>query len=108
MLEVVGSSAAGRSAFELVRPGGTISTVGVHTENQMAFSPVEAYDKNITYKIGRCPARYYMEKLIPIVLNKKYDLACVFSHKMPLKDGAEAYRIFDKKQDGCMKVLLEI
>ncbi len=108
VLEVVGSAAAGRSAYELVRPGGTISTVGVHTESQMAFSPVEAYDKNITYKIGRCPARYYMEKLIPIVQKKKYDLASVFSHKMLLKDGAEAYRIFDKKQDGCMKVLLEI
>jgi len=106
VLEVVGSEAAGRSAFDLVRPGGIISTVGVHTEKHIGFSPVEAYDKNITYKIGRCPARYYMEKLIPLVQSKKYDIAAVFTHEMRLSEGIEGYRMFDKKEGGCLKIAL--
>ena len=105
-MEVVGSSDAGRSAFELVRSGGIISTVGVHTEEHISFSPVEAYDKNITYKIGRCPARYYGEKLIPLVEKKTYDLSSIFSHHMPLSEGAEGYKLFDKKLDKCTKVAL--
>lgn len=106
VLEVVGSPAAGRSAFELVRPGGVISTVGVHTEADMAFSPVEAYDQNLTYKNGRCPARSYMQKLIPLVRSHKYDLTAIISHRLPLSRGVEGYRIFDRKMDGCTKVVL--
>jgi len=107
VLEAVGSPAAGRLAFELIREGGTISTAGVHTEAQLAFSPVEAYDKNMTYRIGRCPARTYMEQLLPLVAARKYDLRSIISHHLPLSEGAEAYRIFDHKQDGCTKVVLK-
>ncbi len=108
VLEVVGSPAAGRAAVDLVRPGGIISSVGVHTESRMAFSPVEAYDKNLTYKSGRCPARYYMERLIRVAQEKKYDLTSIITHRLPLSQGVEAYRLFDEKRDGCVKVILEI
>ena len=108
VLEVVGSADAGRTAFELVRPGGVIATVGVHTGDRVVFSPVEAYDKNITYKIGRCSARHYMENLLPVVEKGKYDLGAVISHRLPLNQGVEAYRIFDKKLDNCSKVILKV
>lgn len=106
VLEVVGSPSAGKAAIDLVRPGGIISTVGVHTEQHMAFSPAEAYDKNLTYKNGRCPARRYMEKLIPLVQAKQVDITAVISHRLPLSQGVEAYKMFDQKLDGCMKVVL--
>ena len=57
VLEAVGSYQAGKLAFELIRPGGIISTVGVHTSDHLAFSPVDAYNKNITYKTGRAPSQ---------------------------------------------------
>jgi threonine dehydrogenase-like Zn-dependent dehydrogenase len=106
VLEVVGSPEATRLAFDLVRPGGTISAVGVHTERDFAFSPVEAYDKNLTYRAGRCPARSYVERLLPLVREKKYDLAAIISHRLPLSDGPEGYRIFEKKLQNCTKVIL--
>lgn len=53
VLEAVGSPRSSLLAMRLIRAGGTISAVGVHTEPQFAFSPVEAYDKNLTYKIGK-------------------------------------------------------
>ena len=62
VLELVGSPAAGRAAYELVRPGGIVSVVGVHTDPAFPFTPAEAYDKNLTYRVGRCPARQIAPK----------------------------------------------
>ena len=107
VMEAVGSYEAGKLAFELIRPGGTISTVGVHTSDQPAFSPVDAYNKNITYKIGRAPARHYMERMMKLIASEKYDLRAIISHCLPLTEGVRAYEIFDQKKEGCLKVILE-
>lgn len=106
VLEAVGNPAAQRLAYELVRPGGTISSVGVHTASAFSFSPVDAYNKNITYKTGRCPARYYMDKLLPMMAASPVDLSAVISHRLPLSEGVEGYRIFDKKLDKSLKIIL--
>lgn len=106
VMEAVGSFAAERSAVELVRPGGTIAVVGVHNDEVFAFSPNEAYDKNLTYRVGRCPARTYMERLAPLVRDHDLGITRVITHRMPLDDGPEAYRIFDERREDCMKVVL--
>jgi threonine dehydrogenase-like Zn-dependent dehydrogenase len=106
VLEVVGSPQATRLAFDLVRPGGVVASVGVHTEDHLAFTPGEAYDKNLTYRTGRCPARHYMERLLPLVLERSLPLASVISHRMRLEDGPRGYALFDAKGDGCTKVVL--
>jgi threonine dehydrogenase-like Zn-dependent dehydrogenase len=103
VLEAIGSEAAGRLAFDLVRPGGVVSIVGVHHESRFAFSPVEAYDRNLTLRIGRCPARSLMEELRGF-LTRREDVGAIVTHELPLAEGAEAYRRFDLKQDGCIKV----
>jgi threonine dehydrogenase-like Zn-dependent dehydrogenase len=103
VLEVVGSEAAARAAFDLVRPGGVVSIAGVHHESRFAFSPVEAYDKNLTLRIGRCPARSLMDELQDL-LRRRTDLGAIVTHQLALADGPEAYRMFDLKQDGCIKV----
>jgi len=41
-----------------------ISSVGVHTGRAWGFTPVEGYDKNVTYSSGRCPARAYLDRLL--------------------------------------------
>ena len=107
IMEAVGSRAAIRLAMELVRPGGIISSVGVCTDQHLAFSPTEAYNKNLTYKIGRCPARAMMEKLVPLVQRKKHDLTSVFSHTLKLSEGVEGYDTFANKKENCLKVLLQ-
>ena len=108
VLEVVGSPAAGKTASELVRPGGILASVGVHTEAHLPFSPGQAYDKNLTYRTGRCPARQYMETLVPLVQKGTYDFTAIITHRLPLQEGVAAYRLFDQKQDGCVKVILQV
>jgi len=104
VLEAVGSPQAGRLAFDLVRPGGIISAVGVHHEASFPFSPAQAYDRNLTWRIGRCPARSLMEGLLPMVRRRRRDLAALITHRVPLADGRQGYALFDERRDGCIKV----
>lgn len=103
VIEAVGSPEATRLAYDLVRPGGVIAAPGVHTERHLAFSPVEAYDKNLTYRAGRCPARRLVGAALAI-LRRRGDLTWVISHRLPLEDGPRAYDLFARKLDRCTKV----
>lgn len=106
VMEVVGSPDALRSAIDLLRPGGTISSVGVHTAKNFSFSPVEAYNKNLVYKIGRCPAHFYAAKLLREEIVQQYAIENIITHRYSLQDGAKAYDVFDKKHDSCLKAVL--
>jgi threonine dehydrogenase-like Zn-dependent dehydrogenase len=106
VMEVVGSDKSLKLAIDLVRPGGTISSVGVHTAKHFSFSPGEAYDKNLIYKSGRCPARYYAEKLLNEEVPQRYAIEDIITHQFSLKEGAKAYEVFDKKLDNCIKAVL--
>lgn len=106
VLEAVGNAASNKLAYALLRPGGILSAVGVCTDNHIAFSPVQAYDKNLTYKVGRCPARFMMDELVPFVQSKKYNLSSIISHRLPLQLGVTAYDLFANRKENCLKVLL--
>lgn len=106
VMEVVGSDKTLKMAIDLIRPGGTISSVGVHTTKHFSFSPGEAYDKNLIYKSGRCPARYYAEKLLKEGVPQRYAIEDIITHQFTLEEGVKAYEVFDKKLDNCIKAVL--
>jgi len=108
VMEAVGNSATNKLAYDLVRPGGIISAVGVCTDEHLSFSPTQAYDKNLTYKVGRCPARFMMAELVPMVQSKKYDFTSIVSHRLSLQEGVAGYDIFANKKDNCLKVVLKV
>lgn len=107
VIEAVGNESAQQLAFDLVRPGGIISTIGVHTTDGFVFKPADVYNKNITYTSGRCPARSLMPEILPMIANHKKSLASIFTHKMKLSAGVKAYEIFDKRHENCIKILIE-
>ena len=107
VVEAVGSHSSTRLAFDLIRPGGTIAALGVHNEPHLAIAPTEMYDKNLTYRAGRAPARSYMEKLLPLIGTGRYDLGALISHRLPLSDGPRGYDLYDRKLEGCTKVVLK-
>ena len=106
VIEAVGSAQSTRMAFDALRPGGVLASVGVHTRPDFGFSPVEAYDKNLTLRMGRCSARALMERLVPVALSGRYDLASVVTHRLALEEGAAAYQMVDGREAGCAKVVL--
>lgn len=106
VVEAVGTPEATRLAANLLRPGGTIAALGVHTEPEFALAPGEIYDKNLTYRAGRCPARAYMDELLPLIAEGRFPLDDLISHRLPLSEGIHGYEMFDNRQPGCTKVLL--
>jgi threonine dehydrogenase-like Zn-dependent dehydrogenase len=56
VIEVVGHSSALRMGFEMIRPWGIISSVGVHN-GEIPWTGNEAYGKNLRLQMGRCPVR---------------------------------------------------
>ena len=108
VLEVVGAAPALRLAVDCLRPGGTLSSVGVHAYERMPFSPIDAYDKNITFKAGRCPARDVMARAQCAMLgpNAKADVTRIITHRLPIAEAVGAYKMFNAREDGAIKILL--
>lgn len=108
VMELVGLPAAQKMAFDLLMPGGVLSTIGCHCESNFAFSPVDAYDQNLTYRTGRCPARFYMDKLESRVAEGRFDqLAPLISHRFSIDNGINAYEVFANRHDNCLKAVID-
>lgn len=106
VMEAVGSDKSLKLAIDLVRPGGIISSAGVHTAKYFSFSPGDAYDKNLAYKSGRCPARFLAEQLLREEVPQRYPIEDIITHQFALRDGPNAYEVFDKKLNNCIKAVL--
>lgn len=107
VIEAVGSPDATRTAAAMLRPGGRIAAVGVHTEEHLALSPGALYDLNLTYAAGRCPARHYMPASLQLATKHAGLIDTLISHRLPLSDGIEAYRRFAAREPGWTKVVFQ-
>ena len=108
VLEAVGAEgSAFKQAFELVRGGGTVSMVGVPTEDYFPFPIRQGFREDLTFKIGVCPARRYIPQLLPLLQNKKVNLSQIVSHVMPLDEAVEGFRMFNRRDPGVVKILLK-
>ncbi len=105
VMELVGLPEAQRLAYQLVRPGGIMSVIGCHCTPHFSFGPAEAYDKNLTYRTGRCSARHYMEQLAPRVAKGEFDLSGFVTHEFEPTECQQAYDIFSNQKDGCVKAV---
>ncbi len=107
VMEAVGGYESMSTAFEILRPGGVLATVGVQAYKSFPFAPPDIYDKNVILKAGRCSVRHYLDRLIPLVQQQKVSLEDVITHTFSLDEGVEAYRVFDEEKDSALKVLLK-
>ncbi|KAJ2304399.1 hypothetical protein IWW55_002447 [Coemansia sp. RSA 2706] len=107
VLEVVGAYEALKLSFALVRAGGVVSSVGVHAHDKgFPVTPGECYDKNVTFRSGRCPARSLMNEIGELV--KSTDIARhIISHRVPLATASEMYEKFEAQKDGILKVVFD-
>jgi 2-desacetyl-2-hydroxyethyl bacteriochlorophyllide A dehydrogenase len=108
VLEAVGHPSALDLAIHVMRPGGVISIAGYHTQNTYPFPIQKAYTKNLTLRIGRCNARKYMDKLLPLVLENRLPLTSIITHRLSLEEGVRGYDLFANRADNAIKVLLKI
>jgi threonine dehydrogenase-like Zn-dependent dehydrogenase len=93
-------------AIESLAKAGTLSIVGLYPEGRL-FPIGAALDKNLTIKAGNTPHRKYIPDLIELVEAGAVDPAEILTQTEPLDDAIEAYKAFDRRESGWVKVELK-
>ena len=106
-LKLEGSSGkALRQCIAAVRRGGTVSVPGVYAGFIHGFLFGDAFDKGLTFKMGQTHVQRYLPELLDHIETGRLAPEVIISHRMSLEQAAEGYKIFDKKQEDCRKVIL--
>jgi threonine dehydrogenase-like Zn-dependent dehydrogenase len=93
-------------AIESIAKAGTLSIVGVYGEVS-SFPIGNAMEKNLTVRMGNCNHRKYIPTLLELVRNGTVDPTEVLTQVEPMTDVIQAYKLFDKRTPGWIKVMLE-
>jgi len=94
-------------AVEMLAKAGTLSIIGVYPETMTRFPIGMAMLKNLTIQTGNCPHRKYIPRLIDAVREGKADPLKVLTEVEPMSDVIAAYKAFDKRKSGWLKVELK-
>ena len=102
-----GSKSAIELSAQAVRKCGTIMMVGVYGARYNSFPLGDFFARNITLKMGQCPAHAYIPTILDLIQDGKFDATDIITHKIHLEEAKRAYAIFDAKDDNCIKVILK-
>jgi threonine dehydrogenase-like Zn-dependent dehydrogenase len=96
------------SAIDLVRRGGTVSLSGVYGGAADPMPMLQMFDKQLTLKMGQANVKRWVGDILPLLGDDDpLGVDTFATHKVPLAQAPEAYEMFQKKQDGAFKVLLQ-
>ncbi|MFK8329873.1 NAD(P)-dependent alcohol dehydrogenase [Pseudomonas sp. BJa5] len=107
-IEALGTQATFESALRVLRPGGTLSSLGVYASDLRI--PFDAFaaglgDYNIVTTL--CPGgKERMRRLMEVIANERIDLGPLVTHRFKLDDIEAAYELFAHQRDGVMKVAI--
>jgi threonine dehydrogenase-like Zn-dependent dehydrogenase len=94
-------------AIELVRRGGTVSLSGVYGGAADPLPMMQMFDKQISLTMGQANVRRWVDRLMPLLTDgDPLGVDSFATHHLPLDQAPHAYEIFQKKQDGAFKVVL--
>lgn len=102
-----GSKSAIETASQCIRKTGTVALVGVYGNKYNNFPLGNFFSKNISLKMGQCPATRYVDLMLQKIQKGELDATDIITHTLSLEEGSHAYSIFDKKEDNCIKVILK-
>jgi threonine dehydrogenase-like Zn-dependent dehydrogenase len=96
------------AAIDVVRRGGTISLSGVYGGMADPMPMLTLFDKQIQLRMGQANVKRWVPEILPLLTDADpLGVDSFHTHRVPLADAPEMYKIFQKKQDGCVKVLLK-
>src|SRR5690606_21716822 len=93
-------------AIQAVRRGGNVVIIGVYGPPWNLVPIGEAMNKGVTIRAAQCNVKRYLPHLLEHVRAGRLDPKGIITHRLPLEEGPEAYRIFARKQDECIKCVL--
>lgn len=96
------------SAIDIVRRGGTISLIGVYGGMADPLPMLTLFDKQLTLRMGQANVKRWVDDIMPLLGDEDpLGVDTFASHVLPLDQAPYAYEIFQKKQDGAVKVMLK-
>lgn len=95
-----------REMIYACRPAGTISIVGVYTGLVDKIPLGLAMNKGLTWRMAQAHVPRWTDDLLRRIEAEEIDPSFVITHRAPLEQGPEMYRLFRNKQDSCVKVVL--
>ncbi len=105
VLEVAGAEDTFRLAWECARPNGVVTVVALYDRPQILPLP-EMYGKNLTFLTGGVDG-CDCEEVLSLISQGKIDTEPLLTHTYPLDRIDEAYRLFENKEDGVIKIAVE-
>jgi len=94
-------------AVQVLAKAGTLSIVGVYPEALNSFPMGTAFGKNLTLRMGDCPHLRYARKLVEMVRAGVIDPTEILTQTEPLTSALDAYKAFDRREPGRIKVKLQ-
>ena len=102
--EVAGENAAVEDAYTAVKPGGRVLLVGIPADDRTSFQASVARRKGLTIKLVR-RMKFTYPRAIQLVESGKVDVRSLVTHRLPLEQAQEAFRIAQRREG--FKVILE-
>jgi threonine dehydrogenase-like Zn-dependent dehydrogenase len=95
-------------AIDIVRRGGTVSITGVYGGMTDPMPMMTLFDKQVQLRMGQANVRRWTDEIMPLLLDDRDPLGVetFATHHLPLIEGPAAYRMFQEKKDGAVKILL--
>jgi threonine dehydrogenase-like Zn-dependent dehydrogenase len=95
------------AAVKAVRRGGTVSISGVYGGEQDPMPMMEMFDRGIQLRMGQCHVKRWVDEILPLLTDEDpLGVEDLRTHRVPLDDAPQAYKMFQQKDDGCIKVVL--
>ena len=104
VLEVAGGRDTFQLAWRCARPNAIVTVVALYDEAQTLPLP-EMYGKNLTFKTGGVDG-CDCEEILRLIAQGKIDTTPLITHRFPLSEIEEAYRVFEQRLDGVIKVAI--
>ena len=104
VLEVAGGKDTFQLAWRTARPNAIVTVVALYDEAQTLPLP-DMYGKNLTFKTGGVDG-CDCEEVLQLIEEGKIDTTPLITHRFPLSRIAEAYSLFENKEDGVIKVAI--
>jgi threonine dehydrogenase-like Zn-dependent dehydrogenase len=98
--------AALSTAIDAVRRGGTISLSGVYGGTATPLPMLTLFDKQIQLRMGQANVKRWVPDILPLLTDEDpLGVDTFATHHLPLDDAPAAYRMFQEKKDGAVKVV---
>ena len=96
-------------SIETVCRGGTVSLSGVYGGTADPLNMLQLFDKGVKLAMGQAHVKRWIGDLMPLLSGGDDPLGVedLCTHRLPLADAPHRYEIFQKKQDGAIKVVLQ-